>query len=161
MFHMLSRPPSMEIQRLAALMQVHRLGDAQLAQIAPHASERVVPAGRRLLLDGPFAQELVLIAAGRGVVRCAGEAVAELGPGDAFGEFAAERPAYATATVTAITDLHLIVFSARAIRSLRDTAPDAVGGLIAACAASPHDRAGAQAGPRPGSQLVLLQPAAA
>jgi CRP-like cAMP-binding protein len=161
MFFALSRLKDMEILRLAGLTHLHLLRHEQLAQIAPHASERVIPAGRRLLLDGPFAQELVLIAAGRGIVRCAGEAVAELGPGDAFGELLPERPTYVTATVTAITDMRLVVFSTRAIRLLRDVAPDAVAGLLAACAVAPLDRGGAQVGPRLASELTLVRPAAA
>ena len=161
MFCALSRPQNMEILRLAGLTHLHLLRNEQLAQIAPHAAERVIPAGRRLLLDGPFAQELLLIAAGRGIVRCAGEAVAELGPGDAFGELLPDRPAYATATVTAITDLRLVIFSTRAIRLLRDGAPDAVAGLLAACAVAPLDHAGAQVGPRLASELTLVRPAAA
>ena len=161
MFCGASRPHGMENLRFAALTHLQALGDEQLAQIAPHASERIIPAGRRLLLDGPFAHEFALIAAGRGVVRCAGEAVAELGPGDAFGELAPERPAYATATVTALTDLCLVVFSARAMRQLHEAAPDAVAGLLAACAVAPLGRAGAQAGPWPDSHVALVGSAAA
>jgi hypothetical protein len=47
---------------------------------AAHGTELHVTAGSRLLLDGPFPQPLVLITAGRGRVRCAGETIAELGP---------------------------------------------------------------------------------
>ena len=161
MFCPRSRLVDMEVLPLAALTQLQSLSREQLAQIAPHASERVIPAGRRMLLDGPFAQDLVLIAGGRGVVRCAGEAVSELGPGDAFGELVPKRPAYATATVTAITDLRLIVFSTRAIRILLDGAPTAVAGLLAACTVAPLDRAGAQAGPRQAADLKLVRSAAA
>jgi len=161
MFGALSRLKGMEILRLVSLTHMHPLSQDQLAQIAPHAAERVIPAGRRLLLDGPFAQELVLIAGGRGVVRCAGETVTELGPGDVFGELAPGRPAYATATVTAITDLRLVVFSARAIRLLRDAAPDAVAALLAAWAVSPVERTGAPAGPRRAVRRSLVRSVAA
>jgi hypothetical protein len=161
MFCGASRPDGMENLRFAALTHLQALGDEQLAQIAPHASERIIPAGRRLLLAGPFAHEFAVIAAGRGVVRCAGEAVAELGPGDAFGELAPERPAYATATVTALTDLCLVVLSARAMRQLHAAAPDAVAGLLAACAVAPLGRAGAQAGPRLDPHVALVDSAAA
>lgn len=161
MFRVLSRPQGMEILRLASLTHLHPLSHEQLAQIAPQAVERVIPAGRRLLLDGPFAQELVLIAGGRGVVRCAGETVTELGPGDVFGELAPARPAYATATVTATADLLLVVFSARAIRLLRHAAPDAVAALLAACAVAPVVRTGDQAGQRPAASLSLVRSAAA
>jgi CRP-like cAMP-binding protein len=131
----------MEILRLASLTHLRPLSMQQLTEIAPHASELTVRAGHRLLLDGPFARELVLVAAGRGRVRCAGEAVAELGAGDVFGALAPKRTTYPTATVTAISDLRLVMFSSRDIRLLRETVPDTVAALLSACAIAPQQRA--------------------
>jgi hypothetical protein len=54
----------MEILRLASMMHLRPLNMGQLAEIAPYASELTVRAGHRLLLDGPFAQELVLVGDG-------------------------------------------------------------------------------------------------
>jgi len=130
----------MEILRLASLTHLHPLNVRQLADIAPHASELTVPAGHRLLLDGPFAHELVLVGAGRGRVRCAGEAVAELGAGDVFGALAPQHTTYPTATVTAISDLRLVMFSTRDIRLLRRCAPEAMAALLTACALTPQRR---------------------
>ena len=127
----------MDILRFASLAQLLPLSREQLARIAPYASERIIPAGRRLLLGGTFAQELVLIAGGRGSVRCAGETVAELGPGDAFGELVPARPVYDTASITALADLRLVVFSARAIRTLREAAPETLDALVVACGGEP------------------------
>lgn len=131
----------MEILRLASLTHLHPLDMRRLADIAPYASELTVRAGRRLLLDGPFGQELVLVGAGRGRVRCAGEAVAELGPGDAFGALAPQRAPYPTATVTAISDLRLVMFATRDIRLLRQSAPEALAALLAASAPAARERA--------------------
>jgi CRP-like cAMP-binding protein len=156
MFLAPSRLEGMDIMRFASLTPLLPLSHEQLAQIAPYASERVIPAGRRLLLGGPFAQELVLIAGGRAVVRCAGETVAELGPGDVFGELVTERPVYDTASVTAQTDLRLVVISARAIRELRDSSPETVEALVAVCALDPGERAQS----RPAPVLRLVRPAA-
>ncbi len=100
-----------------------------------------------MLLDGPFAQELVLVARGRGRVRCAGEPAGDLGPGDAFGALAPRRTAYATATVTALRDLHLVTFSTRDVDHLRRTAPDTLAALLAACAQGPRLHAAANAAP--------------
>ncbi|MEA2148749.1 MAG: hypothetical protein QOD69_579 [Solirubrobacteraceae bacterium] len=150
----------MEILRFASLVALIPLSSEQLAQIAPHASERVISPGRRLLLDGPFAQELAFIATGRGVVRCAGEAVAEFGPGDIFGELAAERPAYGTATVTAITELRLAVVGARGLRILRAVAPATVEALLAACALASAASVEAAAGERLAPHLTLVRSAA-
>jgi len=131
----------MEILRLASLGHLHPLGRQELAEIAPYASELTVRAGHRLLLDGPFAQELVLVGEGRGRVRCAGEPVGEVGPGDVFGALVPQRTAYPTATVTAISDLRLVMFSTHDIRLLREIAPDTVAALLSACAIAPQQRA--------------------
>jgi CRP-like cAMP-binding protein len=150
----------MDLLRFASLTQLHPLSNEQLAQVAPYASERTIPAGRRLLLDGPFAQELVLIAGGRGVVRCAGETVRELGPGHVFGELAPEQSTYETATVTAITQLRLVVVSGRGIRALREVAPATVEALIAACAVQPAAQVEEQT-PAQARHLSLVRTAAA
>ena len=131
----------MEILRLASLTHLGSLSMRELAAIAPYATEVSIPAGRRMLLDGPFAQELVLVAAGRGSVRCAGETFGELGPGDVFGTLASRRTTYPTATVAALSALRLITFSTRDVRRLRRTAPATLDALLAACAQAPHQHA--------------------
>jgi CRP-like cAMP-binding protein len=150
----------MEILRFASLTQLHPLSHEQLAHIAPLACERVVPAGRRLLLGGPFAQDLVFVAGGRGLVRCAGEAGGELGPGDVFGALAPRRPVYETATLLALTPLRLVEFSSRAIRILRCAAPETTDALVAACAVDPALRTAVVAGARPTPHLALVRAAA-
>jgi CRP-like cAMP-binding protein len=150
----------MEILRLASLVALIPLRNEQLVRIAPHASERVIAPGRRLLLDGPFGQELAFVATGRGIVRCAGEVVADFGPGDVFGELAPQRPAYETATVTAITELRLVVLSGRGIRILHTVAPATVEALLAACALAPVAPVEAAAGLRPVPRLTLVRSAA-
>lgn len=137
----------MEILRLASLTYLQSLTLSELAAIAPLAAEISIPAGRRMLLDGPFAQELVLVATGRGRMRCAGEPAGDLGPGDAFGALAPCRATYATATVTALTDLRLVTFSTRDVEHLRRIAPGTLAALLAACAQGPQQHAAANRGP--------------
>ena len=148
----------MEILRLASLTYLGSLSMRELTAIAPYAQEASLPAGRRVLLDGAFAQELVLVATGRARVRCAGETVAELGPGDAFGTLAPRHTAYPTATVTALSALRLVTFSTRDLRALRQTAPDALAALLAACAQAPLPRATDR---RPSGTALPPAPAAA
>lgn len=130
----------MELLRLGSLTDLGSLSMRELAAVAPYAAEALIPAGRRVLLEGPFAQELVLVATGRGSVRCAGETVGELGRGDIYGTLAPRRAAYPTATITAVTPLRLVTFSTRDIRRLRAAAPDALDALLAACAQAPQGR---------------------
>ena len=130
----------MEILRLAAVPSLESLSLLELTVLAPYAAEVSIPAGRRVLLDGPFAQELALVVEGRGGVRCAGETVAQVGPGDAFGTLAPSRGAYPTATVTALSALRLVTFSTRGIRHLRRAAPDTLQALLDACAQPAAER---------------------
>ncbi len=160
MFGRSLRLKGIETLRLAALTRLHSLSFDELGRLAPAAEELWVPAGRRLLLGGPLNAQLALIAAGTGLVRCAGETLAELGPGDVFGELSARRPAYATATVFAATALHLVVFGTRALRIVREQDPDAVDALVATCSLDPSERATALAGPRPVPELTLVSAAA-
>ncbi|HEV2774802.1 MAG TPA: cyclic nucleotide-binding domain-containing protein [Solirubrobacteraceae bacterium] len=131
----------MEILRLASLTYLGSLSMRELSAIAPYAQEVSLPAGRRVLLDGGFAQELVLVATGRGSVRSAGETVAALGPGDVFGTLAPRRTTYPSATVTALSPLRLVAFSTRDLRELDRLAPDVLQALLAACAQEPVLRA--------------------
>lgn len=125
----------MQILRLASLAHAGSLSAEQLTRIAPNACELTIAAGHTLMLDGPFAQELVLVAAGRGRVRCAGAPVAELGPGDVFGALAPQqRAVYPAAIVSAIRQLELVMFSTRDIRLLRHAAPEAIEALLEICA---------------------------
>jgi CRP-like cAMP-binding protein len=89
-------------------------------------------------------------------VRCAGETIDELGPGDVFGVLSSRRCAYPTATVQATSRLHLVVFSKRAVRDLRAAAPDALDALLAACSLDLRERTSALAGPRPAPGLRLV-----
>lgn len=151
----------MEALRLASSTHLHSLSFDELELLAPHAMQLRVAAGRRLLLGGGLHHELALIGGGRALVRCAGETLAELGPGDVFGALSPRRTAYATATLTTLTALHLVVFSTRSVRTLRASAPDALDALLATCSLEVGERARALSGPRPAPALTLVAAAAA
>ncbi len=161
MFDRFSRLIGMESLRLASLTHLHSLSLDELDALAPHAAELRIGAGHRQLLGGPLHHDLAIIAGGHGLARCAGETLAKLGPGDVFGELSTRHAMYDTATVLAITELHLVVFATQAMRRLRETAPDAVEALLAACSLEPRERARALAGPRPAPALTLVSAAAA
>ena len=150
----------MEILRLASLTHLGSLSLRDLSAIAPYAREVSLAAGRRVLLDGAFAQELVLVASGRGSVRSAGETVGEVGPGDVFGALAPRRTTYATATVMALSALRLVTFSTRDLRELGRIAPDVLQALLDACAQEAQGRATSRA-PRPAPVPPPAAPAVA
>jgi len=151
----------MQTLRLAALTYLHALSFDDLDRLAACAEELWVPPGRRLLLDGCLYHELALITEGRGMVRCAGETIGELGPGDVFGELSARHAGYGTATVRVVEGMHLVAFGSHAMRGLRVSAPDSIAALLAACAIDVRRRAAAPASARPAPELKLVAVAAA
>ncbi len=120
----------MEIARLAALPLFAALDFEQAGRLAPYAAELLVPRGGRLLLDGPFGSDLIVIEAGRAQVRFAGEPVAELGPDDFFGALGVVHPAWPTATVTALSDMTLVSFGVAELRRLRRESPETLAMLL-------------------------------
>jgi CRP-like cAMP-binding protein len=152
---------SVQTLRLAAVTRLHALSFDHLAGLAACAEELRIAAGGRLLLDGRLHHELALIVEGRGTVRCAGETVGALGPGDVFGALSTRRAAYATATVRVIENMHLVAFRSHSLRALRASDPEAVAALLAACALDLRERATASAGSRPAPELTLVGASAA
>jgi CRP-like cAMP-binding protein len=156
-----SRPRDMQTLRLAAVTHLHALSFDDLDGLATCAEELWIRAGGRLLLDGRLHDELALVVSGRGIVRCAGETVGEVGPGEAFGKLSTRRVAYPTATVRVVETMHLVAFGSHALRQLRASAPQSVAALLDACAMDVRERAAACAGPRPAPELTLVDASAA
>ena len=79
--------------------------DAELDLVASRLSEHRAPAGEVLVSAGQTGRELFVITEGTVTVSCQGRALAELGPGDFFGEIALLDDGPRTATVVAKTDV--------------------------------------------------------
>src|SRR5256885_16994308 len=82
--------------------------DDELAAIAPFAEEREVEEGTPLVKEGQFSYEFMAIEEGTAEVTRGGEHVANLGPGDFFGEIGLLERALRTATVTPASPLRLM-----------------------------------------------------
>lgn len=88
------------------------------------ASDEVdLPAGRHLCEQGSIGREAFVIVDGTAEVRRNGRKVAELKPGDCFGELALLDHGPRTATVTATTDLKVLVLGAREFAAVVDEVP--------------------------------------
>jgi CRP/FNR family cyclic AMP-dependent transcriptional regulator len=81
------------------------LDDKDLASLAEEFNERRFSAGETIALEGAGGLMFFVVESGEATVEVHGEEVAELGPGDAFGEVALIDRRPRTATVTAKTDL--------------------------------------------------------
>lgn len=110
-------------KRLRDVPLFHSLGKRDIEAIAQLADEVDAEDGRVLAKEGDIGHEFFVIEAGTAQVTREGEALAELGPGDFFGEIALVQKERRTATVTATSPMTLIVLSAHAFRSLKLTMP--------------------------------------
>lgn len=79
--------------------------------------------GHRVTLEGYRGREFYLIISGRAAVTVGGRRVAELGPGDFFGEVAVLREGLRAATVTAETPLRTLVLSDDGLMQLLEAHP--------------------------------------
>jgi CRP-like cAMP-binding protein len=112
--------------RLRSLPLFADMSDEELSQIATFAQEISVEAGRELLREGDFSYEFMAIEEGRAEVTRHGEHVADLGPGDFFGEMGLLERTLRNATVTARTPMQLVTLTGWDLRRIERTSPQAV-----------------------------------
>jgi hypothetical protein len=101
----------------------------ELATLLSLAAPSKVPAGSAVVREGEPGDSLFLIASGKLHVTTKAEngqeiPLAELGPGDFFGEVALLTRRPRTATVTAVTDVDLLRIDQAALGKIRQRHPD-------------------------------------
>ena len=116
----------MDPSRLKSIPLFEEVGDEELAQIAPFASEVSVEEGKELVREGDFSYEFMAIEDGQAEVTRGGEHLAELGPGDFFGEMGLLEKTLRNATVTAKTPMRLITLSGWDLKRVERAAPQAL-----------------------------------
>lgn len=114
----------MDAERLARIPLFAGLTKHDRQQVARWADEVEVPEGKRLLEEGRLPHEFFVIEEGGAVVTRAGRPIAELGPGDFFGEIAILADERRTATVTAASPMRLIVMTDRDFREMARSFPE-------------------------------------
>ena len=93
----------METRKLAGIGFFSGLSKKELDKLAQWTDEIDVPAGTELAAEGHFAHEFFVIEEGAATVTQGGNRIAELGPGDFFGEIGLIETERRTATVLATT----------------------------------------------------------
>jgi CRP/FNR family transcriptional regulator, cyclic AMP receptor protein len=116
----------LDASRLKSIPLFEEVGDDELAQIAPFATEVAVEAGRELVREGDFSYEFMAIEEGEAEVTRGGEHVADLGPGDFFGEMGLLERTLRNATVTAKTPVRLVTLTGWDLRRVERSAPEAM-----------------------------------
>jgi CRP-like cAMP-binding protein len=116
-----------DADRLRHIPLFRDLSRRDLERLASWADEVDVKSGRRLMDEGAFPHEFMVIETGSAEVTHDGGHLADLGPGDFFGEMALLEEHRRTATVTATSDLTIIVMHERDFRAMEDVMPEVAG----------------------------------
>jgi CRP/FNR family cyclic AMP-dependent transcriptional regulator len=133
----------MTIRRSGRDAKAKRLGDVslfsacskrELARIASLTDDIDVPEGRALTRQGEPGREFFVIVDGRAKVSVRGKRSRTLGAGAAFGEMSLFDQGPRSATVTALTDMHLLVLDSRSFSSLITEVPSVADKLFRAMA---------------------------
>jgi CRP/FNR family cyclic AMP-dependent transcriptional regulator len=116
----------LDASRLKSIPLFAEVGDEELSQIAPFANEVSVEEGKVLVREGDFSYELMAIEEGSAEVTRGGEHVADLGPGDFFGEMGLLERTLRNATVTATSPIRLITLTGWDLKRVERAAPEAI-----------------------------------
>jgi CRP-like cAMP-binding protein len=102
------------------------LPDDVRKKFATWVSEVSVPAGKHLAEEGEYAYDLFIIKEGTAEVIQDGRNVAELGPGEFFGEMGVLERARRNATVVAKTPMTLLTLTSWDVKRLESKSPEAM-----------------------------------
>lgn len=108
---------------LGRLPSLRRLSERDMNLLARTFDEVNVPAGAVLTREGRVAEDCYLIIEGKAEVIIGGQAVASVGPGEFVGEMALLSDGYRSATVRALTPMHLFTVHKSVFAALLDRAP--------------------------------------
>jgi CRP-like cAMP-binding protein len=116
----------LEPSRLKSIPLFQTVSDDELSEIAPFAEEATVEAGTELVREGDFSYEFFAIEEGQAEVTRGGEPLADLGPGDFFGEIGVLGRDLRTASVVAKSDMRLVTLTGWDMKRMEKSMPEAV-----------------------------------
>ena len=113
----------MDVKQLEEIRLFSGVSRGELERVAKSAIEVDVPEGFQLVHQGHVAYEFFVIQQGTADVIRDGEKIAELGPGDFFGEIGMMETERRTADVVATSPMFLVVLHARDFTKIEDELP--------------------------------------
>jgi CRP/FNR family transcriptional regulator, cyclic AMP receptor protein len=116
----------LDASRLKSIPLFEDVPDDELGQIATFAQEVMVDQGRELVREGDFSYEFMAIEEGEAEVTRHGEHVADIGPGDFFGEVGLLEKTLRNATVTAKTPMRLVTLTGWDLKRMERHIPEAI-----------------------------------
>ena len=114
----------MDPGRLKSLPLFEGVSDEELSHIAPFVDETSVPEGTHLVDEGDYSYQFMAIEDGTAEVVRGGEKLADLGPGDFFGEMGLLEKDRRNASVIATSDLRVITMTGWDLKRLEKAAPE-------------------------------------
>ncbi len=108
------------------------LSKEDLGKLARYTDQVDVPEGKPLARQGEFAYEFFAIREGSAEVTKDGQKIADLGPGDFFGEIGLLVTGRRTASVVAVSPMRLIAVFDRSFRIMERELPTFAGSVRAA-----------------------------
>ena len=114
----------MDEDRLKAIPLFAGLNRKERRALAPRADEVELEAGRVIVREGDWPYEFFAIESGTAEVRRGDQLLAELGPGDFFGEMGLVGDTRRNASVIASAPLKVVVMTAQAFRQTARELPE-------------------------------------
>jgi CRP-like cAMP-binding protein len=110
--------------RLKSLPLFQDVSDEELSRIAPFVDETSVSEGYHLVNEGDYSYQFMAIEEGTAEVLRGGDKLADLGPGDFFGEMGLMEKDRRSASVIATSDMRVITMTGWDLKRLEKTAPE-------------------------------------
>ena len=120
----------MDVSQLKRIPLFAEVPDDALAKIAPFATDEEWPEGKEIVKEGGYSNHFFAIEEGTAKVERAGEEIAQLGPGDVFGEQGLLEKQERSATVVATSTIKLIKIEHWELSRMKQSMPDVVDDLI-------------------------------
>jgi CRP-like cAMP-binding protein len=120
----------MDQDRLKSIPLFSSLSDKALDTLSVFSSETSVSSGKRLVHEGDYSYDLIVIESGTADVIKGGEVIGSLGPGDVFGEMGMLSGGKRTADVIATSSMRLITLSKWDLKRISAEISDQLQALI-------------------------------
>ena len=121
----------MDRDRLKTIPLFSSLSEKALDTLSVFSSETSVSAGKRLVHEGDYSYDLIVIESGTADVIKGGAVIGSLGPGDVFGEIGMLSGGKRTADVVATSPMHLITLSKWDLKRISSEVGDQLRALVA------------------------------
>jgi CRP-like cAMP-binding protein len=115
-----------DVSQLKSVDLFAEVPDEALSKIAPFTKVDEFAEGREVVKEGGFANDFYVITEGTAKVERDGEHLADLGPGDVFGEQALLEKQQRSATVTATETLRVIKIEHWELSRMKKAMPEVV-----------------------------------